>query len=211
MRVETSVRDRRLDMGRSTPAAVLIVDADDAARRRMAALLERAGFATREAAGGEEGLDAARLEEPLLVVLEVSLPDVSGYMVCRQLREELGEELPIVFVSAGRTEPHDRMAGLLLGADEYFAKPVHGDEFVLRLRRLTRGRAIVPEPSRAPLTVREREILRLLADGLAPKQIAHELHLSPKTVNTHAERIYRKLGVHSRTQAVTAAMRDALI
>jgi LuxR family maltose regulon positive regulatory protein len=61
------------------------------------------------------------------------------------------------------------------------------------------------------LTKRELEVLRLLADGLAPGDIARQLFVSPKTVGTHTERIFKKLGVHSRAQAVAAAFRGELI
>jgi two-component system nitrate/nitrite response regulator NarL len=194
-----------------TPAPILIADADKAWRSKIAHLLHGAGFDTREVGTGEEALEAAREERPGLVVLDVRLPDVSGYMVCRQLRDDFGEDLPIILLSADRTESFDRMAGLLIGADEYFAKPFPADEFVFRVRRFAR-RSVPPAPkATSTLSARELEILRLLASGLGQKQIARELHVSPKTVNTHVERIYEKLGVHSRTQAVRLAFKDGLV
>jgi DNA-binding NarL/FixJ family response regulator len=192
---------------------VLVVDGDEEYRRLLSGLLGRAGYETREVGTGEETLEVARKDRPALVVLEVSLPDTSGYSICRRLRDELGDGLPIVFISADRTESFDRMAGLLIGADEYLAKPCARDEFIWRVQRLI-GRAAPappPEPPESDLTPREREILGLLARGLSQKQIAAQLYLSPKTVNSHVERVYEKLDVHSRTQAINVARRDRLI
>lgn len=187
----------------------LIADADERCRTSMAGLLGRAGFRTREAATGEEALAAAREERPALVVLEVSLPDVSGYSVCRQLRGSFGETLPIVFVSGERTEPNDRVAGLLIGADEYLGKPLSADEFLLRVQRL--AQRPTAHAAAAVLTAREHEVLTLLAQGLSQKEIARHLYLSPKTVNTYTERLYEKLGVHSKSQAVAAAFHRGLV
>jgi DNA-binding NarL/FixJ family response regulator len=190
---------------------VLVVDHDEPYRRSLAELLTRAGYGTLEADEGAAALAAAREERLAMVALEVSLPDMSGYTLCRQLRAEFGEGLPIVFVSGDRTEPNDRMAGLLLGADEYFAKPWEADELLLRVRRLI-GRMPAPAPPVASaLTPREREILQLLAQGLSQKEIARTLYVSPKTVNSHAERLYEKLRVHSKTQAVAVAFRTGLV
>jgi DNA-binding response OmpR family regulator len=67
----------------------------------------------------EQAIEMAQRERPRVVVLEVCLPGICGYEVCRELREVFGEGLSIVFVSGTRREPHDRVAGLLLGADDY--------------------------------------------------------------------------------------------
>jgi DNA-binding NarL/FixJ family response regulator len=192
----------------------LVADDDHQQRADIVLLLGRAGWATLEAATGEEALQLARDHVPGVVVLDVCLPDISGYSVCRQLRDELGESVTIVFASARRAESYDRVAGLMCGADEYFAKPLPADEFFLRTRRHVEARAVKPAPppeKASLLTVREREILQLLADGLGQKQIAARLFLSPKTVGSHVERIYKKLGVNSRSQALALAYRTALI
>jgi DNA-binding NarL/FixJ family response regulator len=197
--------------GAAACSGILIVDADDHHRTSIAAALGRAGYETREAATGEQALDAARDEQLALVVLEVSLPDMSGYTVCRRLRESFGEALPIVLVSGDRTESYDRMAGLLIGADEYLAKPWAVDEFLFRVQRLVRRADSTPPAGSSLLTARESEILQLLALGLSHKQIAQHLYLSPKTVNTYTERLYEKLNVHSKTQAVAAAFSRGLV
>src|SRR5205823_3978875 len=87
---------------------------------------------------GSEALEAVLEESVVLVLLEVRLEDTSGYEVCRQLRHERGDALPIIFVSEDRTESSDRVAGLLLGADDYLAKPIAPDELVARVPPLPR-------------------------------------------------------------------------
>lgn len=189
--------------------AVLLADADRRFRRTAGRALAAAGFRIREASSGREAL-ATAADGIALAVLDVRLDDPSGYEVCLRLREEHGEALPIMFVSRDRTEAFDRVAGLLLGADDYLVKPIAPDELVARVRRHLRrvatwnGRGI-------RLTKREREVLELLANGLSPAQIAGLLGISPKTVGTHVEHIYAKLGVHTRAQAVASAFRLSLI
>jgi DNA-binding NarL/FixJ family response regulator len=190
------------------PGPVLIVDADVEFRRQVSRLLEQAGYTTRQAANGTAALEAAREERPELVIIEVVLPEVSGYEVCRELRDLLGEGLPVVLVSGERTETIDRVAGLLIGADDYVVKPLELEELLARVRALMRRAGPVP-PSQptvvSELTRRELEVLRLLAEGLEQAQIARELVISPKTVSTHTQNIFRKLGVRNRAQAVAAA------
>ena len=98
---------------------ILIADHERSCRDRITRLLRRIGFETAEAPTGSETLEAAARLKPSLVVLDVSLPDVSGYEVCRELRDEYGNQLGIIFVSRERTTPADRVAGLLVGADDY--------------------------------------------------------------------------------------------
>ena len=195
---------------------ILIVDDDSNYRASVASILGRVGYGTREASSGEEALSSVRNEPPSCVLLDVLLPGVTGYAVCRELRDEYGEVLPIIFVTGERTEPGDRVAGLLLGADDYVLKPFDPDELVARLRRLlirsdlaARGNG---EQARDlfGLTSREQDILMLLADGIGQKAIAEELVLSPKTVATHIQRILAKLGAHSRAEAVAVAHREGL-
>ena len=161
-----------------------------------------------QVATGEAALDAARDDAPGAVVLEVALGgDFSGYEVCRALRRAFGPDLPIVFLSGVRTESYDRVAGLLVGADDYLVKPYAADELLTRVRRLHPR----PASGAAKLTKREDEVLRLLAEGLPQSTIAEQLFISSKTVGTHIEHILSKLGVQSRAQAVAVAYRDELV
>lgn len=198
---------------------VLVVDDDVACLDLMASLLREAGFAVHTVGSGEAALSAVGGEPPLAVVLDIELGGMSGYEVCHRLREQFGETLPVVFVSGKRTEAIDRVAGLLIGANDYVPKPFSPDELVARVRRLVaHARATnSAAPTRANgsaaeqvLTEREREVLTLLADGLDQEQVAEELVISSSTVATHIQRILAKLGVRSRAQAIVIAYRDGL-
>lgn len=195
------------DRSRSGRRTILIVDVDAAWRAETAVALEAAGFGVLEATSGEAALETFADHPVALVLLEVQLPGISGYEVCHRLRARHGVGLPIVFVSGGRVEPEDRVAGLLLGADDYLVKPVAVDELLARLRSRLRD----VDRGRDSLTPREREVVTLLADGLGPPEIGDRLGISPKTVATHVEHIYTKLGVHTRAQAVAAAFRRELV
>jgi DNA-binding NarL/FixJ family response regulator len=191
---------------------ILLVDDDPTMREMIAGLLEQAGFPTLQASSGEEALATARRGRPLLVILDVRLPGVSGYEVHHELRRRFGDDLPIIFISGERVESLDRAGGLLLGADDYVVKPFAPDELVARVRRLAARSASAGAARQGPkLTGREGEVLRLLANGLDQPEIAKELVISSKTVATHIQHILAKLGVHSRAQAVAVAHRDGLL
>jgi len=102
---------------------ILIVDDDDVFRALLSEMLHRIGYSTVESARGDEALEAARQDPPSLVLLDVGVPGLSGYEVCRVLREMYGQELPIIFISGTRIETLDRIGGLLLGGDDYVVKP----------------------------------------------------------------------------------------
>jgi DNA-binding NarL/FixJ family response regulator len=196
--------------------SVLIVDDDENYRAFVSSVLARVGYEPREASSGEEALAFVRQERPSCVLLDVLLPGVTGYAVCRELRDEYGETLPIIFVTGERTEAGDRVAGLLLGADDYVVKPFDPDELLARVRRsIVRSNPALlrnGDDGRTGfgLTARERDILTLLADGRRQDAIAAELVISPKTVATHIQRILTKLDVHSRAEAVAVAHRQGL-
>lgn len=204
------------DLAVSSP--VLVVDDEPDFRRFVATLLERVSLPVIEASTGAEAVEAARRTPPALVVVDVRLPDTSGYEVCRQLHDMLGAELPVILVSGEKVDDLDRSAGLLLGADDYLVKPFEPSHFTGRVRRLVSRRQNGRSPRGAAkgsgdhgVTPREREVLELLAEGLSRSEIADRLVISPRTVGSHIQHLLRKLGVHSQAQMVAAAYREGLI
>jgi DNA-binding NarL/FixJ family response regulator len=189
---------------------VLVLDDDPALRTLVKGLLEPLGYAVFEASTATETFSIVSAERLDLVLLDVILPGISGYEVCRRLRDEFGDDIAIVFVSGQRTDEIDRTAGMLLGADDYIVKPFDAGEFIARVRRLTDRGSLAPRSNGATLTPRELEILKLLASGLGQKKIAQALYITPKTVATHIQRILNKLDLHSRAEAVAYAHRNHL-
>lgn len=201
----------------SSTRTVLVVDSDSTARELLTRLFQRVGYRVREASAGDQALAQAQKEQPGLAILDVGLPGISGYELCRELKDRFGPELPVVLVSGERTEPFDRVGGLLIGADDYIVKPFDPDEVLARARRLLdrppgpkRRRRTDSDANVGSLTGRELQVLRLLAEGLGQPAIARELVITPKTVSTHIQRILAKLGVHNQAQAVAAAYRLGL-
>jgi DNA-binding response OmpR family regulator len=191
-------------------APLLVVDDDADLRKVLAQLLHVVGHPVAEAGTGAEALALANEQEPALAVLDIHLPDISGYEVCRELRDRYGERLPILFLSGARTESYDRVSGLLLGADDYLVKPFAHDELLARVRRLLTRSARADQDRGYDLTARELEVLEHLAAGQDQAAIARELVISEKTAATHIQHILSKLGVHSRAEAVAFAHRNGI-
>lgn len=190
---------------------ILIVDDDGIFCSFVEALLGDAGFETLVARSVEEAVKTARDKRPDAAIIDVVLPGRGGYGLCRELREEHGDDLPVIFVSGERSDPIDRAAGILVGGDDYLVKPVHPEELLARLRRLLeRSRRFAHQPA-SDLTAREIEVLQLVAEGLPPVEVARRLFISRKTVSSHMQRIFTKLDVHTRAQAVAVAYEAGLI
>src|SRR5262245_2619684 len=200
-------------MKNEAAGGILLVDDDKAFRSFVAELFEGIGYPTRTLARGTEVLAAVADELPAAILLDVQLPGLNGYEICRALRDGYGDSIAIVFISGDRTEPLDRAGGILIGADDYLIKPVDPGELIARVVRLldrksTNGEAASSNGKLESLTQRENEVLDLLAEGLTQEQIAGRLVISPKTAATHIQRILGKLGVRSRAQAVALVLRE---
>jgi DNA-binding NarL/FixJ family response regulator len=213
------IRCGRKDWGLEDCGTILIVDHDDASRVAAVQAAVRLGYDARPTPSADELLERLGSERPSLAIVEVELEGpVNGLEVMRQLHERFGADLPVILVSENRTDPLDRTAGLMLGADDYLAKPLDSGELLARVRRSLRR--VAPSKTNgngnghrdeASLSPREREILTLLAEGRTQSQIAATLVISSKTVATHIQHILAKLGVHTRAQAVAAAFQRGLV
>jgi two-component system response regulator RegX3 len=148
-----------------------MVEDEESITEPLAEALEREGFETRLAGTVEAALEEARRELPDLVLLDVMLPDGSGYDVCRELRRS--SEVPIIMLTA-RGEETDRVVGLELGADDYVVKPFSAREVVARIRAVLRRSAGTREES-GPLEVGE---LRLDPDRRSATLDGTELDLT---------------------------------
>jgi DNA-binding response OmpR family regulator len=130
--------------------SLLFIEDDDGIRLALSMALEDEGYDVRQAPSGEVGLVEFRRTPPDLVLLDLRLPDMSGFDVCRALRAE--SIVPIIMITA-QTDTHDMVAGLEAGADDYVTKPVVPKELAARIRALLRrvhlqGRATTPTATR---------------------------------------------------------------
>jgi two-component system, OmpR family, response regulator len=125
-------------------AHLLIVDDEDNLRSMLAAALQHHGFVVSTAANGRDALDVIPKERPDLVLLDVMMPDLDGFEVCRRLRTE-GDRTPVLFLTA-RDSTEDKVRGLTLGGDDYLQKPFSLDELIAR----THGRGSAPSTPRGP-------------------------------------------------------------
>ncbi len=202
---------------------ILVVDHDDATRMTAVQVAVRLGYDVCAVENAELLLERVDGERPALAIVEVELPGSSGLELLSELHRRYGDDLPVILVSAERTAPLDRIAGLMLGADDYLVKPVDPGELLARARRslrrvhATNGNANGHGNERShrlmelTLSPREHEVLALLAKGKNQKQIATALVISPKTVAAHIQHLLAKLGVHSRAQAVARGFQLGLV
>lgn len=114
---------------------ILVIDDDPGLLKLLQLGLEREGFSVITASGGKEGLRYAYQSRPDLIILDVMMPDMDGWTICRRLREM--SNTPIIMLTA-RGEERDILHGLTLGADDYVAKPCSFDELKARIRALLR-------------------------------------------------------------------------
>jgi two-component system OmpR family response regulator len=160
-----------------TDAAVLVVDDDEFIRDLVSSALRIAGFSTSTAIGGREALDVISRNHPDLVVLDVGLPGVDGFEVCRRLRHE-GDQTPVILLTA-RDAAEDRVSGFTRGGDDYVTKPFSLEELVARVRAVLR-RAGSPAPATlAPDSRLQYADLELDEDTLRVTRAGQPLQLSP--------------------------------
>lgn len=157
-------------MNHNCNGPVLIVEDDPNTATLVQTYLERDGFQTIKAADGATALRLARQHEPGFVVLDVMLPQLDGWEVCRQLRTF--SDVPILMLTA-REEEIDRVTGLSLGADDYVVKPFSPRELVARVKAiLRRARPVVPDRSEL-----------LTCNGLVVEPEKHRVHLDDSPIN----------------------------
>ncbi|ALV33475.1 response regulator transcription factor [Streptomyces sp. CdTB01] len=208
--------------------AVLVVDDDAAIRRSLERGLRLSGFAVSTAGSGPDALAAVRDAPPDVLVLDVSMPGMSGIEVCERLRGD-GQDLPVLMLSA-LDETADRIAGLQAGGDDYLVKPFALQELVLRLRALLRRRppagevlrvaGLVIDPAARTaerdgrpleLTRREFELLQVLArnagivltrDQLLDRVWGYDFDVRTDAVDTFVSYLRRKLEADGRPRLV---------
>jgi DNA-binding NarL/FixJ family response regulator len=211
----------------SSPVRLLLIDDHPVVRSGLRYVLEQ-GQQLVVVGEGESAAEAVRLAaelQPDVIFMDISLPEISGIEATRQIKER-HPDVKVLIVSTHNDEEYV-LGALEAGADGYLLKQCHPLELRSGVLQVHAGERVLHDsilrvliaktlnraatPVRETLSDREREVLRLLADGATSKEIAAVLGLRPKTVENHRARILDKLGVVNTAAAVRAALAQGLV
>ena len=216
-------RESRTEPPRRDPIKVLVVDDHWVVRQglRMFLDLESTITVVGEASDGREAIDLARQLRPDVVLMDILMPHVDGIEAITHIKAEMPRIEVIALTSV--LQDGSVSDAIQAGAIGYLIKDTRGDQLVQAIRDAAEGRVhLSPEaairlakdlrrPERVEsLTKRETSVLKLVAEGLANKEIARRLSISEKTVKAHLNNVFAKLGVHSRTEAAIHAIRAGI-
>ena len=214
-----------MTMSISKPIRVMLVDDHAMVRKGLATFLkvfddlQLAG----EAESGETAIQLCGEVLPDVILMDMVMPDMDGATATRVIRQQFPQVQIIALTSFKEGELIQN--ALEAGAIGYLLKDVSADDLVRAIRSAHAGRATLsPEAAQSlvetanlppspglDLTEREREVLALMIEGLNNTQIAGRLTVSPSTIKSHVSNILSKLGVASRTEAVTLALRNHIV
>ena len=178
---------------------ILVIDDEETTMQLLTILLERRGFEVIKAQSAEEGLRKAYRHQPDLVLLDIMMPDMDGWEVCKRLREM--SDVPIIFLTA-KGESKDVVRGLEMGADDYVVKPYENDELVARLRAHLRRS---PKPNMSEELVFNGGEFRINFMNREVRVRNDLKHLTPKEFNLLGVLVRNAGRVVPRTELVTEA------
>ena len=207
------------------PIRIMIVDDHTMVRKGLTTILkvfpdlQLVG----EAENGSAAISLCGEAQPDVILMDMVMPDMDGATATRVIRQQFPQVKVIVLTSFKEGELIKN--ALEAGAIGYLLKDVSADELARSIRAAYSGRATLspeaaqslvqtsnlPPPPGLDLTEREREVLALMVEGLNNTQIAGRLTVSPSTIKSHVSNVLSKLGVASRTEAVTLALRNHIV
>ena len=203
---------------------LLLIDDDPNLILLVKDYLEFRGYEVITAENGREALDVLETDVPDMIVCDVMMPEMDGYDFVSNVREnERTSWIPVLFLSA-KGQPQDRVKGLNVGADVYMVKPFEPEELVAQveasLKQAFRQRQQSTEgadseskiqvPFDVHLTQTEMKVVQFVARGLANKNIADELNVSQRTVESHVSNMLGKTGLHNRTELARWAIENQM-
>ena len=214
------------------PVRILVADDHDIVRKGLRAVLaSRPGWQVcGEAANGREAVAAAIRHRPDIAIIDINMPELNGLEATREILKQV-PEIRVLVLSAHDSESLVRQM-LASGARGYVHKSDVSEDLIAAVETLCQGRVYftsrvsdyvlgearrgimsgeLPKDSRPRLSPREREVLQLLAEGKANKEVATAMGISVKTVETHRGNVMSKLGMHSLSDLVRYAIQNEII
>lgn len=201
---------------------LLLIDDDPNLILLVKDYLEFRGYKVVTAENGREALDVLEKMTPDMIICDVMMPEMDGYTFVKQVRENPDTEwIPILFLSA-KGQSQDRVKGLNTGADVYMVKPFEPEELVAQvesslkqasrlIKQQAKGTGSVPTiqvPFDVELTPTELRVVQFVARGMANREIADELKVSQRTIESHVSNMLGKTGLHNRTELARWAMEN---
>jgi DNA-binding NarL/FixJ family response regulator len=206
-------------------ARILLVDDHALVRQGLRSLLERAGFVVvGEAADGLEAVQQVRSLSPDIVVMDISMPSQNGLNAAREIRQ-MGSDTKIVLLTQHSEEMYIADA-LEAGVAGYVLKAQVSNDLIHAIQQVSGGKVYISpgissavlaayksrlEKKGDPLTLRERQVLQLIAEGKSTRDVASLLFISVKTAETHRSRLMQKLDIHETAGLVRYAIRHGLV
>jgi DNA-binding NarL/FixJ family response regulator len=222
--IPSSVTAPSLDSGipeRGDRLTALVADDHPAVLEAVATYLQESGIeVVGRAENGQEALDLIERRKPVVALVDVRMPLVDGLELARRLRDARSETRLLLY--SGYGDRAQLLEALDLGVQGFVLKEAPLEDLLRAVRAVAAGSTYIDPvlagslassaSQRVPeLTPRERDVLRLLADGLSNEEIGKRLYISAETVRTHLRKAMDKLGADTRTQAVALALREHLI
>ncbi len=197
---------------------ILLIDDDSNLVLLVKDYLEFQGYEVMTAENGQEALNLLKKQFPNMIICDIMMPEMDGYTFVQNLREnkQLGS-IPVMFLSA-KGQSQDRVKGLEGGADVYMVKPFEPEELAAQVeaslqqaQRLAHGRGVnlqstVYVDPRIKLTPTELKVIRLVAQGMANRDISQQLEVSQRTIESHISNMLNKTNLHNRTELARWAM-----
>jgi len=210
---ENGVRDNK---------RLLLIDDDPNLILLVKDYLEFRGYEVVTAENGRKALEVLDLEIPDMIICDVMMPEMDGYTLVENVRKNPRTNwIPVLFLSA-KGQSQDRVKGLNTGADVYMVKPFEPEELVAQVEASLRFRPNPPSatggdagpkihvPFDVELTPTELKVVQFVARGMANKEIAEQLKVSQRTIESHVSNMLGKTGLHNRTELARWAIESSM-
>lgn len=193
---------------------LLLIDDDPNLILLVKDYLEFRGYNVDTAENGREALELLENLIPDMIICDVMMPEMDGYTLVKHIRQEpVTNRIPVLFLSA-KGQSQDRVKGLNEGADVYMSKPFEPEELVAQvessLKQIKRwesgrpkgldGAPTIVVPHNVELTPTETKVVQLVAKGMANREIAHQLNVSQRTIESHVSNMLNKTSLNNRTE-----------